>query len=443
MISHRSFQEHKATRASAGLASLFLILLSLLLTVPRVFAQQTPSTLQLGKIEFIGLQRHTQEEAREASGLQLGQPIDVTAIDAAGERLLSTGLYKNLSYKLHTSKGQAEVVFMLEEVRGGAPVVFDNFVWFTDEELAEAIRREVPSFDGTAPESGNLTETIARVLQRLLQSRSIAGQVEYTSSADMAGRNPEHIFSVKGIRLPICELHFPGASNVPESELIKNSAKLFKEDYSRQFVASFLQENLIPLYRERGHLRAGFVPAQARMGEAECKDGVALTMLVDEGPIYVWEKAEWTGNSALAVQELEEALGMRASERANGLKIDRGVEAIHKAYARRGYLGLKLSAQPEFDDGNRRVKYLFNVTEGPQYRMGTLLLTGLNEADAARLKSKWKLQPGDVFDDSYLKEFINKVIAEGRALSTLPKGMKTAIKPDRRKLTVDVEINFK
>jgi len=39
---------------------------------------------------------------------------------------------------------QVTVVFQVKENKGGqSPVVFDNFVWFTDEELNAAIKREV------------------------------------------------------------------------------------------------------------------------------------------------------------------------------------------------------------------------------------------------------------------------------------------------------------
>src|SRR5262245_61523794 len=33
------------------------------------------------------------------------------------------------------------------------PCVFDNFVWFKDQEIIDEIRKDLPSFDGAAPET--------------------------------------------------------------------------------------------------------------------------------------------------------------------------------------------------------------------------------------------------------------------------------------------------
>ena len=77
--------------------------------------------------------------------------------------------------------------------------------------------------------------------------------------------------------------------------------------------ALFAASNLLPLYREVGQLKATFSPPLAKPeATANCKSGVELTIPVDEGYIYKWTKAEWTGNQALTAQELDALLGMRA-----------------------------------------------------------------------------------------------------------------------------------
>ncbi len=110
---------------------------------------------------------------------------------------------------------------------------------------------------------------------------------------------------------------------------------------------------------------------------------------------------------------------------------------------------MRLSAAPEFDDANRRVTYRFNVNEGAQYRMGTLFVTGLSERDTNDLKTRWQLLPREVYDASYINEFLQSGVREffksarsnGRTLNFSKVGSSTDI--DREKLTVDVTINFK
>ena len=180
-------------------------------------------------------------------------------LDEAANRLLQTGFFKNMNYRVRAKGDQATVIFQVEEKADkGMPIVLDNFVWFTDEELANGIRREILSYDGTALETGNLTDKIKAILQRLLQEKKIAGQVEYMPYADPSGANSAHIFTVEGVRIPICELSFTGAAGITADELKQNSKSLFNQDYSRRFVVSFANSALRSLYRQRGYLRANF-----------------------------------------------------------------------------------------------------------------------------------------------------------------------------------------
>jgi outer membrane protein assembly factor BamA len=425
-----------------------LILSLFLLAVPAVHAQQGSAgrAMRLGKIEFTGLQSRTQEEAIAASGLKIGQMVDVPALDAAAQRLLDSGLFKNLSYRLRTNSDQATVIFKVEEERGAAaPVLFDNFVWFSDEELKTAIRRTVPSYDGTAPDSA--VNGITSALQKLLDERKIPGHVAYLPSANLAGGDAKHVFSVADVKIPICTVHYTGAAAVKEDELLKNSSALMKEDYSQSFVLAFAQANLTPLYRERAHLRARFRAPQAKLeasGAGNCKDGVTVTVPVEEGLAYSWDKAEWGGNDALSAAELDAALGMKAGELANGLKIDKGIKSVLDAYGTKGYLTARVEPVPSFEDASKRVTYRLEVKEGPQYRMGQLNITGLSESASNRLRGKWTLLSREVYDDTYLSRFLKTAITgdlfnEGEAP---PKGVKTVVKPDKQKLTVDVTINF-
>ncbi|MBD0371549.1 MAG: hypothetical protein ICV60_11980 [Pyrinomonadaceae bacterium] len=400
---------------------------------------------RLARIEFKGLERLKEEQAVAASGLKIGQQIDTNMLDAASQSLIDSGLFKKLSSRYHVDNGQVTVTFTVEEASAAIPVVFDNFIWFSEEELLGAIRRDVPTFDGTAPETGTLTDQIARSLERLLKERNIQGQVEYKPSADPSGRNAKQVFSVTGVPLPLCSISFPGASGISESELVKNSRPLMSNDYSREFVTEFAKSNLIPLYQVKGHLRAKFLsPKAVPQSSKDCKDGVAVTIPVEEGLVYSLGKVEWEGANALGGPELETSLGMKAGEVANGVKFADGLKAVRAAYGKRGFLALRLNPSPDFDDANRRVSYRIGVTEGPQYRMGTLVINGLSEADAERLKSRWQLQPGQIYDASYLKSFLAKARMEiMSALSSGRKGIGTEEKSDRQKLTVDVIITFK
>ncbi len=429
-------------------ASFFSIIL--ILTVFAVTVAQQPGR-KIARIEIDGLQQLSAEEVIATSGLKPGALFSLEELDAAGQRLADSGLFAKVSYRTITKDNQLTIIFHVEEAKSGqSPVAFDNFVWFTNDELLAAIKREVPSFNGTAANAGRMTDDIKRALENLLKERGIEGTVDYAPS--VSGGKQEHLFSVAGVSIPICTLHFPGARNVSEAKLVKSSKQMTDSDYLRSSAIAFSTFILFPLYREAGQLRAKFAQPIAKLEASEkCKTGVEVSIAVEEGQIYLWERAEWTGNETLTPKELDEALGMKSGEVANGVKIDKRLFEIGRIYGHTGHLDLNLRAVPEFDDTASRVTYKIAVKEGPQYRMGTIKIKGLNEAEAISLEKKWKLKSGEVFDTSYFERFfktdvaeeIQRLIAARRALGKGPPDIKEDITPKRQTLTADVTIEFK
>lgn len=434
-------------------AAFVLFAACLLLSATAARAQQPlppqAQSIKLDKIEFKGLDRVKEPEALEKSGLQTGQTVDIDTVEAAANRLLESGLFTNLSYKLKGTTDKALLTFEVVERKWTMPVSFDNFVWFTDEELTAAVRRKLPAFDGTAPEAGGVTDQIKQALEELLRERKVEGEVEYKLSENPSDRKIEHLFSVKGPGLRVCKLNFAGARAVPEELLVTKSGGIFDNDYSRAYTASFVESNLLPLYQERGYLRAAFGPPKV-VPEAspECK-GVSVAMNVDEGSIYVWDKATWEGAAGLTAQELDAALGMRNREVANVVKIAKGLTAVRRAYGRKGYIGARVRPQPEFDDSQRSVTYHFAVTEGEQYRMGDLTINGLDEVSTNNLRGRWRLLHREIYDEGYVDEFVKKSVTEfqkemARAGNPLP-ALKVVSQAaaDHDKHIVNVTLNIK
>jgi outer membrane protein insertion porin family len=418
-----------------------------LLLVSAAGAQQ--QSIKLDKIEFKGLERVKEEEALGKSGLTAGQTVSIDDVEAAANRLLESGLFNNLSYKIKGTTDKALLTFEVIERKWTMPVSFDNFVWFTDDELNAAVRRKLPAFDGTAPEAGGVTEQIRQALTELLAERKIEGTVQYDLSEDPSTHKVSHLFSVKGPGLRVCKLNYAGARAVPEEQLVTKSGGIFDTDYSRAYVGGFVESNLLPLYHERGYLRAAFSPPKvAPEASPECK-GVAVTMTVDEGSIYVWDKATWEGAEGLTAQELDAALGMRNREVANALKIAKGLDNVRKAYGRKGYIVARVRPETDFDDSARSVSYRFHVTEGPQYYMGDLTITGLDEAATNNLRGRWRLLHKEVYDEGYVEEFVKKSVTEfqrdaARAGTPFPAlKVVSQAKPDHDKHLVHVTLDIK
>jgi outer membrane protein assembly factor BamA len=426
--------------------------LSCFVLIIMTFAIVSAQTRTIAKIEAEGLKQLSIDEVVATSGLRNGAPFSVADLDAAAQRLVDSGLFDRVGYRTTTRGNQITIIFQLvEKLNGQSPVVFDNFVWFTNDELTAAIKREVPSFNGTASDAGHMTDDIKRSLQNLLAEHHIAGNVEY--SPEQLGINSsrqEHVFSVSGASIPICSLHFPGAKNVSEDELVSNSRQLTDESYSFKAAVAYSQYTLFPLYRSVGQLRAKFSPPIVKVDSSpKCKGGVDVTIAVEEGPIYLWDRSEWSGNKVMTPAELDAALAMKSGEVANGSKIDKGLREVSRRYGHTGHLDVSLRTTPEFDDAASRVVYKIEIAEGPQYRMGTFTVKGLSDAQAVSLQQKWKLKTGEVFDTFYTDQYIRKdagedlqqIIRARDARGQRPPEF--AFDPHRETLTADVVLEFK
>jgi outer membrane protein insertion porin family len=404
----------------------------------------------IARIEFEGLEQIPSNEALATSGLKPGQPFKVEDVDAAAQRLLDSGIFKQIGYRTRTDGNKVTITFKVEEATSGdSPVIFDNFIWFTEEQLMDAVRREVPSFAGRAPNAGKTPEAITRALQQLLTEQKIAGKVEYLASQNLSGRMLGHVFSVMGVKMPICTIHFPGAKNVSEEKLSVTAKELSNADYSSELVRGFAGMKLYALYREVGQLRAKFATPVGKP-DPKCKDGVEVTIPVEEGLIYSWGQTDWSGMNALTGDQLSGILDVKQGDVANGLKFDKGVMAVMKAYGRQGYLNVRVQPTPEFDDSAQKVSYKIEIREGPQYRMGSLLFKGLTERDARALRDAWRLRRGEVFDQGYIDEFFKKdsrnamqrLFEERREVGKPPPQLDVKLNPNKETLTVDVTLEL-
>jgi outer membrane protein assembly factor BamA len=441
-LSRRSKNEMNA------IGSFACLLCATLLLAAGVVAQEPPPNAKwrLTTIVFEGLKSQPPEKMIAASGLKVGQTIDFEMVKAAAQRLSQTGLFGKVAYRYRYSSTEIELTFELEEkATGKKRCSFDNFVWFSDKEIADAIRRDMPDFDGTILVSDFASEEIKKSLTRLLAEKKVAGEVAYElfRVEDKTGADLSYLFKVKGANLPICDIQFAGAQDELKKPLFDALKPLFKTEYSKNDVGAFADAALLPIYTQRGYLKAAFqTPRPSLSASGVCANAVVVTLPVAEGAQYHWNDPVWSGVQAYSAQELNAALKLKPGDVADSMMIDRGWGEISGVYGKKGYLRVRLKLDPVFDDARRLVTYQVALTEGPQYRMGQVTIAGLAEDDAMRVKDAWGLKAGEIFSTSYTNAFLDKVMRSG--VIKQPQGLRTAqeLKRDDQRLTVDVVVKF-
>jgi outer membrane protein assembly factor BamA len=125
--------------------------------------------------------------------------------------------------------------------------------------------------------------------------------------------------------------------------------------------------------------------------------------------VFHFSGSTWSGNHVVDSATLDRLLSFAAGDLANGMRLAERWYRIQQEFSHHGYLDVNIEAEPQFNDAAGTVSYRVAITEGPQYRMGDLILTGLSieASDAVRLR--WELRPGAIADGIYLNEMLAKL----------------------------------
>jgi outer membrane protein assembly factor BamA len=401
---------------------------------------------KIGSIRVTGEKRFSAEQVIAATGLKPGQDFDAKELDAVAERLGKSGAFTDLTYSYVPEGGLMSITFKVEESPKFRRPVFDNFVWLSDEEIQAGLKRELPLYDGMVPETGGTRDEIPAVLEKLSKEKGVPVRVSLRIQQTSIGdTNWFFMYAAEGAEVKVQSLRFTGDLAVNQGNLQKEVAGLLGGDYSAFQSRLFATAKLLPYYRERGYLEAKVEREEPKIlshteGSHEFK--VEVVYAVEAGSVYRWDAAEWSGNPAIAADRLEAATGMKPNDLANGLKIEEGWGAVQKEYGKIGYIEARVFPKAVFDEKNLRVHYRVIVTEGPQYHMGSFAIAGLPSKALERLKDRWRLKPGDVYDASYPLEFVSKEVFPSMRGSggRVPKVL-TRMAPNREQHVMDVAVN--
>lgn len=426
-----------------------LALTAALFAVRFASAHQTAAgSAKIAEVTLEGSKRMTSDEVSVACGLKPGDVVSKEDLQAAANKLAQLGTFASVSFKFETKPDGVHLHFVVADSQA-PPVVYDNFPWFTDDELSAAIRQAIPYFDGTAPAEGKAADDMAKALEKLLVTRGVYGSVTHSITDSPGGGGSRLQFNVEGAPVQLAKLNFtdPGAGIAVEAGA--HLPDVVGHAYSRYSLELFAFEQIRPAYLEAGHLKVSFGEPQAKFeGTAPVgvQKTVSGTLPITPGPIYRLGEITWSGNSALSNAALNSLVKVAPNAVADGMALQAAWQAASRAYSHIGYLDAQVEARPQFDDANSRVTYAVKITEGQQYKMGQLVVTGLSLDGEKRLRQAWALESGAVFDQAYFESFRDKLSKPNPAVfGSLPVHYDKEgdlLRKDTEKKTVDVLLDY-
>ena len=164
-------------------------------------------TATLREVRVDGAKHLTEAQIASLTGLAAGAQVGRKELQDAADALVRTGLFAKVSFKFDTHNDNLVVTFHIEE-NPRLPVSYDNFPWYSDSELDEALRKELPFYDGHLPEAGQVVERAAAVLKAFVSARDPQVEITHQVALSPLTDGSEQQFTVEGPVPKIARLEF-------------------------------------------------------------------------------------------------------------------------------------------------------------------------------------------------------------------------------------------
>jgi outer membrane protein assembly factor BamA len=407
------------------------------------------SAQKLIAIKVTGSKRFPEDAIAAATGLQMGAAVDDDEFKKAARRLGDTGVFTEIGYTFSYSSAGTKLELHVTDAGKFVPVHFEDFVWFSEPELRKRIKEHAPLFDGEVPLFGRMADQVSDVLQAMLVENAIPGHVEYVRTGKADGPVESINYHVTDVLIQVRKIEFNGAGEAELPALEAAAGRLPDREYSRERLAQLVQKQLLPVYYARGFLKAQFgepQPKVVKQPAAENEDGprnqtvVDIFFAVTPGHQYKLKSVDWSGNKEFPADTLQKMVRAESGQPANTIRLSDNLKDIQKLYGSHGFVTTTIKADAEFNDPASAVVIHLVVTEGFAYHMGELEFRGLDNSLTAKLRNAWKLRPGDVYDSTYLSDYLPA--AQKLLPSTLDWDVASHVTANVRDKSVDVDLIY-
>ena len=269
-------------------------------------------------------------------------------------------------------------------------IVFENNRKYKDKTLRKKLDFEVGDYiDPILAESGR------RIIADFYRKKGFP-HVEVTLNRKKLSEG-EIIYTVfEGLRVQIKSVNFKGNQAIKTSDLRSvtktgtRSWLLWPVYYTDEKIAADV-EKLRTLYYDRGFLNHRI----AVQGQTH------ITFIIEEGPLYKVRNFTLKGNKQFDNETLLADLALETGETYYQRKAQAHVKSILKIYRENGYVDADVQQQLRFVPDTNVVDVEFKITEGRQFRIGKIDITGneqVHDKAIRRILDEQDFSPGQLYN---------------------------------------------
>jgi len=210
--------------------------------------------------------------------------------------------------------------------------------------------------------------------------------------------------SSKNAGILITDFTITGTQTIGATELADITSDLIGSCFDEG--SEQLEERIRASFQNRGYFaakvkRLGFKPSDV-LGVPK---PVTLEAEISDGPRYKLAEITFVENHAFSSQSLRKQFPLRRGDVFSRGKIASGLMSLRKLYGTEGFLDWTAIPDTKFAS-NGTANLNISIQEGPQYHMGKLDIVAAEEV-SVRLWAEWKLAEGDVYDHTYIDQYLD------------------------------------
>ena len=386
----------------------FLFVGVLLVVHGTVVSAQEQAARNIVSIEFTGLHRSTASFAHDIVRLRPGDSAEKGGLDEAVARLLRTGRFQTVRYKLDEQPDGVRVVFEVHERTIVSLIEFEGNKKFREGQLKDSVTQKTGEVvDWFAVRDGR-ESIIAKYRE------AGYGDVNVTYDQDRVERTGELVYTIQeGSRVRIRKILFEGNINIPDGELKKEleTKTAFWFIRTGAFDSDLVDGDVARVqnyYRDQG-----FLDAKVAYRKEPSPNGEDLTIVftIEEGTRYAIEDLQFRGNATLSTDELAGLVTSRVGDTVKRPKVDEDVKAVQEHYGSLGYIDANVRAVRVFSDKPGLVRITVEITEGEQFRVGRVAVRGnARTRDKVVRRALNLYPPDDLFNLTEAKEAEKRLI---------------------------------
>ncbi len=209
----------------------------------------------------------------------------------------------------------------------------------------------------------------------------------------------------EGPRVQVGSIRFEGNESFSArtlKQVIKTKKRkwLFWPTYYTEENVQEDTDRLRDFYYNQGFLDHKITSQTEFSGDGE---KVHLVFVIEEGPVYHVSQIGFTGQTRYSAEQLRQKVKVKEGDAYKKPKVERDAKTIAELYREQGYVDALVRQTPKFTPQAEEslVEVTFNVSEGRQFRIGQIEITGnevTKDKAVRRILDEYGFTPGELYN---------------------------------------------